>query len=392
LDVVYNHVGPAGNYLPRYSPAYFTAEIDTPWGAAPDFARPPMRNLVLNNVRYWLTEFGFDALRLDATHSIVDSSTNRHILSEIVEIAHSLHPPRRIFMEDERNDPRIVTDYQADGVWADDLHHQIHALLTGESDGYYAAYEPSVAALAKCVNKGWTYSGQRYQPWGGRPRGAPATKLRPHQLITCIQNHDQIGNRAFGTRLSHETDIDRFALAAMLLLFLPTTPLLFMGQEWAATSPFLFFSDHDSDVGDAVTKGRRKEFEHFAAFSAPGASEEIPDPQAHETFACSKLRWEESDAEPHRRVLMLHRAMLRLRREDHVLSLPCRWDQIEAFARGDVLDVVRTKDTSSRGLVINFGNEQASIDTAPDTHILMAWGSFDGRRLSAHSAVLLASQ
>ncbi|HMI87200.1 MAG TPA: alpha-amylase family glycosyl hydrolase, partial [Polyangiaceae bacterium] len=155
LDVVYNHFGPAGNYLPRYSAAYFTADIQTPWGAAPDFSRRPMRNLVLENVRYWLTEFGFDALRLDATHSIVDPS-DRHILSEVAGLAGSLEPRRRIFMEDERNDPRAITTAGADGVWADDLHHQIHVLLTKECDGYYAAYRPTVDALAQCIRQGWT--------------------------------------------------------------------------------------------------------------------------------------------------------------------------------------------------------------------------------------------
>jgi maltooligosyltrehalose trehalohydrolase len=165
-----------------------------------------------------------------------------------------------------------------------------------------------------------------------------------------------------------------------------------MGQEWAATSPFLFFSDHDGETGEAVTKGRRKEFEHFAAFSAPGASEKIPDPQAYETFARSKLLWKESDLEPHARVLTLHRTMLRLRRDDPVLSAPCRWDQINAFARGDLLDVVRRKETSTRGLVINFGEDAAPIDMSPDLDVLYVWGGFDGRQLDAQSAIVLASR
>jgi maltooligosyltrehalose trehalohydrolase len=245
---------------------------------------------------------------------------------------------------------------------------------------------------ASCVSQGWTYSGQPYAPWGGRRRGQSATKLRPHQLITCIQNHDQIGNRAFGTRLSEEAGIDRFALAAMLVLFLPTTPLIFMGQEWAATTPFLYFTDHEGDVGTAVTKGRREEFQHFRAFSAPGASDKIPDPQAYETFAGSKLLWSQRDAEPHRGVLALHRAMLRLRRSDPVLSARCRWDQLDAFARGNVLDVVRRHEIHSRGLILNFGADPMPIELSADAHVLLAWGGFDGRTLDPLSAILVASR
>jgi maltooligosyltrehalose trehalohydrolase len=390
LDVVYNHVGPTGNYLPRYSQAYFTDSVDTPWGAAPDFSRRPMRNLVLENVRYWLSEFGFDGLRLDATHSIVDPS-DRHILSEIVELAAALEPRRRIFMEDERNDPRVVTQAGADAVWADDLHHQVHVLLTKERDGYYAAYEPTVDALAKTIRQGWIYTGQPYDPWKGRKRGAPATPLRPAQLVTCVQNHDQVGNRAFGTRLSHEAGVDRFALAAMLLLFLPTTPLLFMGQEWAATSPFLFFSDHEGELGKAVTNGRRKEFEGFAAFRNPAASEKIPDPQASETFERSKLRWDERTVAPHDRVLALHRTMLRLRRDDPVLSSSCGWDALEAFAHGPVLEVVRRQGSATRRLAVNFSEEKQPAIEPADVRVLLAWGKFDCNRLGAWSAVLLAA-
>jgi maltooligosyltrehalose trehalohydrolase len=389
LDVVYNHFGPTGNYLPRYAKAYFTADIQTPWGAAPDFSRRPMRNLVLDSVRYWLTEYGFDALRLDATHAIVDPS-DRHIVSEIVDVAASLDPRRRIFLEDERNDPRALTETRADGVWADDLHHQIHVLLTRENDGYYAAYQATVDALAACIQNGWSYTGQPYAPWKGRARGAPATSLRPEQLIACIQNHDQVGNRAFGTRLSHEAGIERFGLAAMLLLFLPTTPLLFMGQEWAATSPFLYFSDHEGELGEAVTNGRRKEFEGFAAFRHSSA-ETIPDPQAVETFRRSKLSWRERSEDPHRRVLDLHRAMLRLRRDDPVLSAPSGWKHIQAFARGETLEVLRQQGAPTRRLVVNFSQQHCSFSAPANARLLSTWGSADADRLGGLSAVLLAT-
>jgi maltooligosyltrehalose trehalohydrolase len=178
----------------------------------------------------------------------------------------------------------------------------------------------------------------------------------------------------------------------MLVLFLPTTPLIFMGQEWAATSPFLFFTDHEGELGAAVTNGRREEFRHFRAFSAPGAAEKIPDPQAYDTFARSKLPWSQRETEPHRRVLALHRAMLRLRQSDLVLSAPCRWDQLDAFVRGNVLDVVRRHESHSRGLVINFGSDQVPIELSNDGHVLLAWGGFDGRRLDPESAILVASR
>jgi maltooligosyltrehalose trehalohydrolase len=389
LDVVYNHFGPSGNYLPRYSKEYFAADVQTPWGAAPDFSRRPMRSLVIENVRYWLTEFGFDALRLDAAHAIVDSS-DRHIVAEIVDVARSMDPPRRVFIEDERNHPHFLVKTGVDAVWADDFHHQIHVLLTQERDGYYEAYTPTVAALAKCIREGWTYSGQPYAPWQGRRRGAPVFALRPEQLITCVQNHDQVGNRAFGTRLSHEVGTDRFALAAMVLLFLPTTPLLFMGQEWAATSPFLFFSNHGGELGKAVTAGRRKEFAHFAAFAEPGAAESIPDPEATETYERSKLHWEERESPRHNRVLALHRALLSLRKADAVMSAATGWDEIDAFDRGDVLEIVRTHRHEKRRLIVNFGNDPAPVNVSSRSRVLLLFGDFDGRRIGACQGMLLS--
>jgi maltooligosyltrehalose trehalohydrolase len=389
LDVVYNHYGPSGNYLSRYSDEYFNSAVQTAWGAAPDFSRAPMRRLVLENARYWLDEFGFDALRLDATHALVDPA-RRHIVAEIAHLAHAMSPPRRVFIEDERNDPKFVQDTGVEAVWADDLHHQIHVLLTKESDGYYSAYAPSVEALAKCIREGWTYSGQPYAPWKWQRRGAPASALRPEQLITTIQNHDQIGNRALGTRLSQEVGADRHAIAAMLLLFLPTTPLLFMGQEWAADSPFLFFTDHEGDLGRAVTEGRRKEFEGFAMFSDPEAARTVPDPQSEATFERSKLRWAEQSAHPHAAVLAMHKEMLQFRRSDPILSEPATWQDIEAHARGEVLEVVRKHSRGTRRLIMNCGDEAAPVSVSSGSRVAMVWGRFEGGQLGAQSALLVA--
>jgi len=343
LDAVYNHFGPAGNYLSRYAPQYFSADVHTPWGAGPDFTWPPMRQLMLDNVRYWFDEYGFDGLRLDATHAIEDASA-KHLLTEITDLAHERG--RIVFFEDERNDPAMFTEHHADGVWADDLHHQIHVLLTGERDGYYSAYEPTAEAIAECICEGWMYRGQPYAPWKNVLRGKPRGDGPRAHLVTCIQNHDQVGNRAAGTRLNAHVDIDAYNAAAALLLFLPTTPLLFMGQEWAASTPFLFFSDHEGDLGRAVSEGRKKEFAGFAGFSAA----DVPDPQARTTFERSQLRWEERGKGDHARALDVHRALLRLRREDPVLSQP---GDVDARALGDVLTVVR----GSRQLIVDFGKD-----------------------------------
>jgi maltooligosyltrehalose trehalohydrolase len=389
LDVVYNHFGPSGNYLSRYAEEYFTAAVKTPWGDSPDFALPQMRALVLDNVRYWLEELGIDGLRVDAAHEIHDRS-DEHVLHAITRVAHALTPPRRVFFEHEKNDPAVIHELGADGVWADDLHHQIHVLLTGERDGYYAAYEPSVAALVACLREGWSYTGQPYGPWKGAPRGKPARGIAPEQLVTCIQNHDQVGNRAFGTRLSAHVDASTFEAAAMLLLFLPFTPLLFMGQEWGASTPFLYFSDHAGELGQAVSRGRREEFKTFGAFSDPEQRAKIPDPQAESTFLESKLVWEERAREPHGQIFATHQTMLRLRREDPVLSQPSARGELEVTAHGELLDCVRTKRSAARRLLVAFGGDDARVPDAVGWDVLLVRGTYSDGVLGPKSAVLLA--
>ncbi len=364
LDVVYNHFGPSGNYLGCYADEYFTKAIQTPWGAAPDFGHAPMRRLVVENARYWLEEFGFDGLRLDATHEIRDAS-KVHVLRDITDAAHAMTPPRAVFFEDEQNEPSMITELGADGVWADDVHHQLHVLLTGERDGYYGAYSPTAQALAKAIRRGWTFEGEPYPPWGGRARGRPLVEqpVAPSSLVYCIQNHDQVGNRAFGTRLSALVDVERYLAASALLLFLPATPLLFMGQEWAASSPFLFFSDHEGELGEAVRRGRREEFRSFAAFSDPHERDRIPDPQARATFERSKLPWEEISRGDHARVLDTYEKLLALRRTDDVLSAPCGFADLDVQVLDDsVLEVVRRHEGARRRLVVSFAREGSPIE------------------------------
>jgi maltooligosyltrehalose trehalohydrolase len=196
-----------------------------------------------------------------------------------------------------------------DAVWADDFHHQMRVALAGDRDGYYADYTGSVDDLAATLRQGWFYTGQR-SLFLGRPRGAPADDVAPPHFVHCIQNHDQVGNRALGERLNHQVDLDGYRAASALLLLSPYTPLLFMGQEWAASSPFLYFTDHHADLGRLVTEGRRAEFQHFTAFSG----EQIPDPQARDTFLASKLRWDERAEQSHAGVLRLYHHVLELRR------------------------------------------------------------------------------
>ena len=356
LDDVYNHFGPDGNYLSAYSPEYFTPHHRTAWGDAPDYGEPHLRRLVLQNARYWLGEFDFDGLRLDATHAILDDSPT-HILAELASVGAAFSPKRTIIAEDERNDPGLVARDHLDALWADDFHHEVHVLLTGERDGYYAAYTPSVAALARTIERGWLYEGEIYAPWK-KARGRAAPDLEAWRFVYAIQNHDQIGNRPFGTRLGQDAGLDAQAAAAVLLLFLPMVPLLFMGEEWGASSPFLYFTDHAGELGRAVTEGRHAEFAHFAGFSDPSVRDRIPDPQAPATFERSRLEWGEREREPHARILALYKHAIALRRSDAVLASPAR-DRLACEANGSLLAVRRWLGEEQRVLLFNAGVSDA---------------------------------
>ncbi|NJK82143.1 MAG: malto-oligosyltrehalose trehalohydrolase [Chloroflexaceae bacterium] len=320
LDVVYNHLGPDGNYLRQFSESYFTSRHHTPWGEAlnvdGDDSRP-VRDYFIANACSWAHEYHIDGLRLDATHAIIDDSP-KHLLQEMTEHLHATLPNERHFVliaENEHNDPRIIrriseNGYGLDGQWADDFHHQVRVALTGQREGYFADYDGSAADLAATIQQGWFYTGQ-YAPSMDKPRGKPADDVPLPRFVYCIQNHDQIGNRAFGERLSHDLNPAAYRAASVLLLCCPETPLLFMGQEWAASTPFLFFTDHNPELGRLVTEGRRAEFAYFEAF----AGAQVPDPQAHATFARSKLRWQEVSQPFHNGVLNMYRQLITLRKQ-----------------------------------------------------------------------------
>ena len=317
LDAVYNHLGPDGNYLARYARGYFHPDRQTPWGQSFHLSGPhsrPVRDFLLGSVACWLDEYRFDGLRLDATHAIHDDSP-RHILAEIADLVHE----RGAFLiaEDERNLRQTVQATAEggcgiDAVWADDFHHQMRVALTGTRHAYFASYRGTTADLARTLEQGWFYTGQDYTAWG-RARGAPADGLPPRTFVHCIENHDQVGNRARGERLEHLTSPAAFRAASALLCFGPYPPMLFMGQEWAADSPFLYFTDHYGELGRDVSAGRRREFAEFFA-QEPVSDPAIPDPQAEETFQASKLRWDEIARAPHAEILALYQTCLACRR------------------------------------------------------------------------------
>ncbi|MBN1206688.1 MAG: malto-oligosyltrehalose trehalohydrolase [Myxococcaceae bacterium] len=338
IDVVYNHFGPDGNYLRCYSPHYFTGRHHTPWGDAINYdgeQSAPVRELVLSNVEMWIRDYHADGLRLDAAHAIVDDSSP-HLLSELVARARASAPGRRVLViaEDDRNEARLVRPAAEgglglDGVWADDLHHQLRRAFAGDNEGYYLDYTGSAEDIARTLRQGWFYEGQVMRNQG-HARGTPAGTLPPRCFVHCIQNHDQVGNRAHGERLGHDVSPAAFRAMSTLLLLSPYTPLLFMGQEWNASTPFLYFTDHHEELGRLVTAGRRKEFACFARF----AGDTVPDPQAWETFERSRLDWSEAERPPHAQVRALYRELLRLRATEPSLEARARGGY-EARAVGD---------------------------------------------------------
>lgn len=317
LDVIYNHLGPDGAYVAAFAPM-FTDKHHTPWGNAinlDDEHSEGVRGFFIDNARHWLSEYHVDGLRLDATHALVDDS-EVHFLKELaIAVGAIAEGPRRFLIaEDSRNLNHIIRSrkdggYGIDGVWTDDFHHQVRHMTAGDSEGYYADFVGMGAKeLSATIEKGWFYEGQVSEHTGKR-RGSDASVIRPDQCVVCIQNHDQVGNRPRGNRLHHEISLPVFRAATALLLFAPELPLIFMGQEWAASTPFQFFTDHDDELGRLVTEGRKKEFERFSGFQG-----EVPDPQDPYTFERSRLNWGELNEEEHNGTFNLYRDLLTIRK------------------------------------------------------------------------------
>ena len=320
LDVVHNHLGPSGNYLGMFGP-YFTDRHETPWGEAVNLDQPgsrQVRDFLLGSARQWLVELGLDGLRLDAVHELKDDSSP-HLLAELADAVGAWEEetgrPLALIAESDRNQPSTVTPTAAGGLgmdmqWADDVHHAVHAWITGERTGYYGDFgdtEVLARVLPGIFLHAGTWSSFRGQVWGA-PVDPSSPDYDGHSFVTFLQDHDQVGNRAAGDRIHHGIAPGAHAAAIALILLGPGTPMLFQGEEWAASTPFAFFTDHDEELGPLVSAGRVEEF------AAMGWAEEVPDPQARATFVGSQLRWQERTEGEHARMLQWYRELIALRR------------------------------------------------------------------------------
>jgi maltooligosyltrehalose trehalohydrolase len=369
MDVVYNHLGPAGNYLSEFGP-YFTDRHATNWGDAVNFDGPDsteVRSFVVDNALMWLRDYHCDGLRLDAVHAIVDTSALpilEQLGAAVDELAGHARRPLFVIAESDLNDPKFVRGravdgggYGLDAVWADEFHHALHAVLTGETIGYYQDFG-TLELLAKALRQAWVYAGD-YSPFRRRIHGRPPVGLGGERFVVFLQNHDQVGNRATGDRITDSVPIGRAMIGAALVLLGSFVPLLFQGEEWAASTPFRYFTDHqDPELGAAVSNGRRREFSSFG-----WSPEQVPDPQDPETFLASKLQWGEQSSAPHVLMLDWYRSLISLRR-----NIPTLTDGRQ--------DRVRTSfDEERRWLVV----ERAPITIAANFDGEMVALPIDGR-------------
>ena len=365
LDVVYNHLGPEGNYLQDFGP-YFTDRYKTPWGQAVNLDGPysdEVRNYFIASALHWITEYHIDALRIDAIHGIFDFSA-KHFLRELGEAVHARagELDRRISVipESDLNDVRVINPTELgghglDAQWNDDFHHCLHALLTGEKRGYYEDFG-AIDQMEKAYRDGFAYSGQ-YSSFRKRRHGSSSKDRPAHQFVVFSQNHDQVGNRMLGERLSSLATFEQLKLAAGVVLLSPFIPLLFMGEEYGETAPFLYFVSHgDEELIEAVRRGRKEEFRAF------GWEGEIPDPQAEETFLKSKIDLELRQHDQHRTVLGFYKELLRLRRETASLNNISKTDmEVRTFAAEKMLLVRRWKACEEVFSLFNFSEDQHAV-------------------------------
>ena len=400
LDVVYNHLGPDGNHLEEFGP-YFTDRYDTPWGQAvnlDDAWSDHVRRFVVDNALRWLRDFHVDALRLDAVHALFDESAV-HVLeqlaAEVDALEAELGRSLQLIAESELNDPRIVTDrdrlgYGLDASWSDDLHHAIHTLVTDERDGYYVDFD-GAEDVVRALEHGWVYDG-RWSPYRQRSHGRPLPDGLPStRLVGFVQNHDQVGNRARGERLGQVVaDPGLLAGAAALLLTAPQVPMLFMGEEWGASTPFPYFTDHqEPELQDAVREGRRSEFAMFG-----WAPEDVLDPEDPATFEAARLRWEEREQGAHARLLAWYRDLVTLRR-----AVPVLTDGDRGAVDATALDGVVVVRRGPVLLAVNSTSADRTVALAEDApgEVLLRWVQDaapavgdGGLSLAPHDALVLA--
>ncbi|MBV8589294.1 MAG: malto-oligosyltrehalose trehalohydrolase, partial [Acetobacteraceae bacterium] len=389
LDVVYNHFGPEGAYIHAVAPETFTYRHDTPWGAAINFDGPeagPVREFVIHNALYWIEEFHLDGLRLDAVHAVLDDSP-KHLLEELAERVRGAAPGRQIhlILENEENQAERLARC-SDGQprwytaqWNDDVHHVLHVAASGEAKGYYADYKGDTGKLGRALAEGFAFQGE-LMPYRSRPRGTPSAGLPPTAFVAFIQNHDQVGNRAFGDRVTDFAMAEAVRAISAVYLLLPQIPMLFMGEEWSAAQPFPFFCDFGQELADAVRKGRREEFARFPEFQDSAMRERIPDPMSDETFASAKLNWADPERAPHAGWLNWHRRLLAVRHAEIVPRLAgfrCG-GQYEVLGDGAV--VVRWHSEADETLILaaNLAEKSATGFPAQSGRLLWQEGEVSG--------------
>lgn len=383
-DVVYSHFGPEGNYLHRYAQAFFTDRFRTPWGDAVNFEHHWVRWFFIHNALYWLEEYHFDGLRFDAIHAIFDDSSPDFLeeLAEAVRLGPGYDRPVYLVLENDNNtacylrhDPASPYRY-FDAQWNDDLHHALHVLLTGETTGYYQDYsQQPLRHLGRCLTEGFAYQGETSVYQDSRRRGEPCLDLPLTAFVSFLQNHDQVGNRALGERISSLCSPEALRAATAILLLTPSLPLLFMGQEWACGQPFTYFVDFPEELGDQVNLGRLQEFAKFSEFNDPESRLKIPLPNTAQTFRAAKLAWDELDREPHRQWLEFHRELLTIRRRyivPRIKEIVAGQARYRLFSDRALTVKWRLNDGSTLLLAANLGSEPARVVYAFDGDVLFA--------------------
>ena len=381
LDVVYNHFGPDGNYLPVYAPGFFTDRHKTPWGAGINYDGEhsrPVRDFVIHNALYWLEEYNLDGLRLDAVHAIMDDSTP-HLLDELAQAVRQMRGerPTHLVLENEENQASRLGNGRFTAQWNDDVHHVLHVALTGEDAGYYKEYAGRTDLLGRALAEGFAFQGEMME-YRGETRGEPSAALPPVSFVAFAQNHDQIGNRAFGDRLAAGVAPERLRAVAAILLLLPQVPMLFMGEEWGATTPFPFFCDFSGDLADAVRQGRRDEFKRFPQFQDPAQRDRIPDPLADATFQSAKLDWDAID-QPR---LDITKELLATRRRyvEPLLAHLEHGGEAETLGVGAVRIVWHAGEAGGLVLLANLSDGSVDLPAfAADEEIFHVTGAADGR-------------
>jgi maltooligosyltrehalose trehalohydrolase len=386
-DVIYNHFGPEGNYLHLYAPAFFTQRYKTPWGEAIDFDPKRchwVRQFFIDNALYWLEEYHFDGLRLDAVHAIFDNTTPNFLeqLAEVVRQRTSHERHVYLVLENDNNSSHYLRHDKTgqyryfDAQWNDDIHHALHVLLTGENTGYYQDYQPQpIQYLGRCLTKGFAYQGEPSPYRDGKRRGDYCADLPLSSFISFLQNHDQIGNRALGERISCLCSAKALRAATAIVLLIPSPPLFFMGQEWACSRPFNYFVDFSEPLGEQVSQGRLQTFSKFPLFTDKETQQKIPPPNCLETYQAAKLPWQEMNQPANRQWLEFHRELLRIRHSiinQRISDITGEQAHYRIWEDRALSVNWYLSDGSILVLIANLSNDTTSIDYVAHGEVLFA--------------------